>query len=348
VSLAIEAADEAFAALGALSLPEWPRLAVLHDLAVVYRDGDRPERWQRVLDAVGDSPRAAWPERMRLMSGPRAQGALEAANRLGAGAARDQILARVGLALLGGAHGTGGRPAPRTRGGRGRSRRAVATGRRRRGGLRGLGVERRRPHAARALSRCPARSRSRCTGRLSRSSVAWIWISSPGSPPRLAGWRATAPGEGALRGAVDRAEAGRREATDALERTRRGPAAAIAGGHVPDGRGALGAHPRRARSARSACRRPRLSAARRGAARLGPAPLGSRAARVRVRVAGALPRAGHGAGPGVDDGEPPCAASRPRPPAACSSSPTANTSRRRPPAISSPASRAAPCVDAPS
>jgi hypothetical protein len=232
VSLAIEAADEAFAALGALSLPEWPRLAVLHDLAVVYRDGDRPERWQRVLDAVGDAPRAAWPERMRLMSGPRAQGALEAANRLGAGAARDQILARVGLALL------EGRTAPEAALLRGLVEAVGAHGAqwRQADGVEvacvgsAWSADDRTPRVRVALPGEEAialhgTTESQLSG-LDLDQLARLAATARG----LAGDRAR---EGALRGAVDRAEAGRREATDALERTRRGPAAAIAGGTFP-------------------------------------------------------------------------------------------------------------------
>jgi hypothetical protein len=232
VSLALEAADEAFGALGGLSLPEWPRLAVLHDLAVVYRDGDRPERWQRVLDAVGDSPRAAWPERMRLMSGPRAQGALEPLDRIGGHGGRENVLARVGLSLL------EGRTAPEAALLRGL---AEAVG--------AHGAQWRQADGAEVACVGSAWSADDRTTRVRLSLPGEESITLNGTTEsqlagldldHLARLAATARGlagdrarEGSLRGAVDRAEAGRREAADALERTRRGPAAAIAGGTFP-------------------------------------------------------------------------------------------------------------------
>ncbi len=73
--LAEQAAEEALAALGPLTLPEWPRWAVLHDLALVYRDAGREARWEEVCELLADTPGPQWPGRLRLVTGPRAQGA---------------------------------------------------------------------------------------------------------------------------------------------------------------------------------------------------------------------------------------------------------------------------------
>ncbi|MCB9729123.1 MAG: sigma 54-interacting transcriptional regulator [Deltaproteobacteria bacterium] len=232
VSLALEAADESFGALGLLSLPEWPRLAVLHDLALVYRDGDRPERWQRVLDAVGDAPRAAWPERMRLMSGPRAQGALEA-NPYAAGVqGREHSLARVGLALL------EGRTAPEA---------ALLRGLAEAVGAHGAQWRQADGHEVACVGSAWSADEHSSRVRLALPGEETLWLHGTTESQlsgldldHLARLAAAARGlagdrarEASLRGAVERAEGARREATDALERTRRGATAAVAGGSFP-------------------------------------------------------------------------------------------------------------------
>lgn len=77
-ALAVEAADQAFALLaptGGLVLPEWPRAAILCDLAMVYRDAGKTERWHRVLELWDPLGWAGWAERMALVGGPRMRGA---------------------------------------------------------------------------------------------------------------------------------------------------------------------------------------------------------------------------------------------------------------------------------
>jgi len=75
LSLALDAADTARAQLGDLCLPEWPRQAILHDLAVVYRDAGQTDRWHGLAEELGGLPAGPWPERMRRVTGPRADGA---------------------------------------------------------------------------------------------------------------------------------------------------------------------------------------------------------------------------------------------------------------------------------
>ncbi|MFO0751281.1 MAG: helix-turn-helix domain-containing protein [Myxococcota bacterium] len=75
LALAVEAADQAMTALGvpgALSLPEWPRQAVLADCALVFRDANDRERWGKVLAQWDALAWAEWAERMALVSGARA------------------------------------------------------------------------------------------------------------------------------------------------------------------------------------------------------------------------------------------------------------------------------------
>lgn len=77
-ALSVEAADQAFAMLaptGGLVLPEWPRAAILCDLAVVYRDAGKTERWHKVLELWDPLGWAGWAERMALVGGPRMRGA---------------------------------------------------------------------------------------------------------------------------------------------------------------------------------------------------------------------------------------------------------------------------------
>lgn len=79
-AMAVEAADQAFTALQqaaqtGLVLPEWPRAAILCDLALVYRDAGQAERWQKVLTLWDPLAWASWEARMLLVSGPRMRGA---------------------------------------------------------------------------------------------------------------------------------------------------------------------------------------------------------------------------------------------------------------------------------
>ena len=75
-ALALDAAHAAEAQLAALSLPEWPLQAVLHDLGVVYRDADLLDRWQAVAERYAELAPGPWPARVRLVVGPRADDAL--------------------------------------------------------------------------------------------------------------------------------------------------------------------------------------------------------------------------------------------------------------------------------
>ncbi len=79
VALALEAADQALAALNAdtdLVLPEWPRAAIVADLALVYRDAGQLDRHTQTLALWDPIAWANWGERMPLVSGVRAKTAL--------------------------------------------------------------------------------------------------------------------------------------------------------------------------------------------------------------------------------------------------------------------------------
>lgn len=232
IALALEAADEAFGALGDLTLPEWPRLAVLHDLAIVYRDADSPERWQQVMDAVADAPRGPWPERLRLVTGPRADGALDAPHVADEVEVADHGLGTLALALL------DSRDAPRT------------------GLLRALV---KRSNASGGTWRDPAGQRIAAVGTSWSTSddVEAVEVALPeGDMLTLVGGsdrflamidieqlgrltttaRRTAEDirrEAGLRQSLEDAEAARRHAIETLERTRRGSAAAVTGGRFP-------------------------------------------------------------------------------------------------------------------
>ncbi|MGM0574669.1 MAG: helix-turn-helix domain-containing protein [Myxococcota bacterium] len=233
VALGLEAADEALHALGPLSLPEWPRIAVLHDLAVVYRDADQPERWQRVLDALGDTPRGSWPDRMRQLTGPRAVAALDPPIATDSTPAGPGTLGHVALALL------EGRDAPA---------RSLL-----RGLLDALGGHGavwqdadEREIAAAGSAWCssdeddadlplalPGGDRLLLRGcreadlaRLDLDELGRLFASARDLVADRARVRS-------LRDALDRAEGRRDEAVEALERARRGPAAAIIGGRFP-------------------------------------------------------------------------------------------------------------------
>ena len=100
--LSLDAAHTAEAQMGALSVPEWPLQAVLHDLAVVYRAAGDDERWQAVMERYTELAPGPWPARARLVTGPRADDALTPRRSDGA-AGRDGSggpLARVALAVL--------------------------------------------------------------------------------------------------------------------------------------------------------------------------------------------------------------------------------------------------------
>jgi len=73
-TMAVAAADHALANLapvGGLVLPEWPRAAIICDLAMVYRDAGQTERWQKVLALWDPLAWASWEARMQLIAGPR-------------------------------------------------------------------------------------------------------------------------------------------------------------------------------------------------------------------------------------------------------------------------------------
>jgi len=77
-SMAVAAADHALAnlaAIGGVVLPEWPRAAIICDLAMVYRDAGQTERWQKVLALWDPLAWATWDARMQLVAGPRMRGA---------------------------------------------------------------------------------------------------------------------------------------------------------------------------------------------------------------------------------------------------------------------------------
>lgn len=100
VELAVDAANTAFAQLGALAPPEWPRQAILLDLAVVFRDADLPDRHQATLDAFAELDPGPWAPRVRQVTGPRAEGALAARAGGGARGHDDGRLIGVALRLL--------------------------------------------------------------------------------------------------------------------------------------------------------------------------------------------------------------------------------------------------------
>jgi len=92
--LAVQAADEALDVLGPLTLPEWPRAAMLHDLAVVFRDAGEDDKWTMAVDLWEAAPSGMWPERMLRVTGPRARGAVEtpAVTRQAAGSTGTDLL----------------------------------------------------------------------------------------------------------------------------------------------------------------------------------------------------------------------------------------------------------------
>ncbi|MCB9736231.1 MAG: hypothetical protein H6745_26895 [Deltaproteobacteria bacterium] len=103
LELALDAADTAYAHIGDLTLPEWPRQAVLHDLAVVYRDAGRDERWKTVVSAFNELAEGPWLERMRRVTGARAAHAVDP-TALGGGrgplSATDGALVEAALRLV--------------------------------------------------------------------------------------------------------------------------------------------------------------------------------------------------------------------------------------------------------
>lgn len=79
---AAEAALELVTKLGvgnagsAVVLPEWPRPAIICDLAMVYRDAGHEERWKQVAGMWDPLAWEGWSHRMAMVSGPRVRGAL--------------------------------------------------------------------------------------------------------------------------------------------------------------------------------------------------------------------------------------------------------------------------------
>lgn len=71
-------AHEALDTLRPLSIPEWPREALLHDLAFVFRSAGEERAHGRVLGRLEAPPTALWLERLALVTGPRGRGVLEA------------------------------------------------------------------------------------------------------------------------------------------------------------------------------------------------------------------------------------------------------------------------------
>ncbi|MDP6946101.1 MAG: hypothetical protein QF464_18270, partial [Myxococcota bacterium] len=63
LAMALEAADEALGVMGTMSLPEWPHAAVLHDLALVFRDAGATERHQQVLEMAAGEDMESWIQR---------------------------------------------------------------------------------------------------------------------------------------------------------------------------------------------------------------------------------------------------------------------------------------------
>ncbi len=100
LGLAVDAADAALSHLGDLTLPEWPRQAILHDLAVVYREAGMRERHHGVLERWDAVPTAGWPERMRRVTGARADGAVAPSTRRAGAELLTAGLADVALRLF--------------------------------------------------------------------------------------------------------------------------------------------------------------------------------------------------------------------------------------------------------
>ncbi len=79
-AMALQAADQALTFLTStaaptLVLPEWPRAAIICDLAMVYRDAGQTERWQKVVALWDPLAWQGWEARMQLVAGPRVRGA---------------------------------------------------------------------------------------------------------------------------------------------------------------------------------------------------------------------------------------------------------------------------------
>ncbi len=93
----VELAEDALASLRALSIPEWPREAVLHDLACVYRSAGDPSGHARVLSRLDRPPSGVWLERLSRVTGPRGRGALSSAEE---GQAEGSALSAIATQLL--------------------------------------------------------------------------------------------------------------------------------------------------------------------------------------------------------------------------------------------------------
>ncbi len=231
-TLALEAADEALGQLGALTLPEWPRAAILHDLAVVYRDAGRLDSWRAVLESWAATPTAGWLDRMALVTGPRATGATTPATE-GPAQRAAAIFTEAALRVVSERHDPEaallralteevGASGGRWTDGQGRTIAATGTSLVADTGLE-LGV------------RLPLKGGGvMCLEGISDAAAAALDVT---QVQRLADAARKAAQDRArearLRDALEVADARRREAEGALERNRRGAASAVVGGRFP-------------------------------------------------------------------------------------------------------------------
>jgi hypothetical protein len=101
-ALAVETAEVALAALREqpLTLPEWPRAAVLFDCAMVFRDAGDEERRKSVLQQWDHLGWASWSARMSTVCGPRAVGVTVLDSEQAVGSAKDGNLEVFAVRLL--------------------------------------------------------------------------------------------------------------------------------------------------------------------------------------------------------------------------------------------------------
>lgn len=239
--LAGHAAEEALALLGDLTLPEWPRAAILHDLAMVFRDCGRDAQWQAAVDLWGQQEHARWRDRMRLVSGPRARWAVDPPSAAGGRQAASSVLTEVALGVLENRKLAGG---PESAFLRGLTEQLGAHG--------GRWVDSQTRGIARTGTALPELDMSDVEHdaprvRLALPSGESVWLEGiregavahldadlvgrlADAARALAKQRAR---ESELRNALELAEARKREAVQALERARRGAAAAVVGGRFP-------------------------------------------------------------------------------------------------------------------
>jgi len=88
---AVEIAKQALEALTPLSLPEWPREAILHDIGIVFREAGDTAGQERVIARLEAPPSKNWIERMARVSGARASGALDRPSTRESGTALDRL-----------------------------------------------------------------------------------------------------------------------------------------------------------------------------------------------------------------------------------------------------------------